>query len=1318
MLTCRPNKPHGHILIILCVFLCCNSHTIRAQEKTAVVHLLEVFRVHTTVNEDPANDDEFRWKLWLNDRFQGCIEVNGDNGYHDRYMNFLTDSRYDVTQPLVFTLETWENDGGSSCVYESSDEAHCGPTNFYLTLADYEPGVIRTFEMSPCRRFTLWIRFSYGVPTPKNVTVLPSGETSICDERPWITVSSDSFINPDYLPNTTFVWQYRSNNTRIWRELGRTIGNPTYSFNNIRDLRFISQQTMTDVEFSVKLIYRTSEGSTTYGEATPASAAIHVGPVAPEVSGEISTYPTCFGKNTGRIDGYVSGLFPSYKYILRNTTPCNPNIPGSCGGDKSGTIDLENGTSGSFSIGDVPKGSYTLLITNPGDNSGVCYNIRDVVIDERPSLQLVVSGVDPVSCYGSSDGTIRLSATGGKLPYGNYSLSNASGGLLSANSTGEFTGLTAGTYIAIITDACNQVDPSTIATVVVPEPVRVNATVTVTSPTCNSPANGAVQVAINQGEGDYVFKILQGAESVVEENASGVNWSAAHLPGGTYTVEIRDAQRLQCDGFTEEIVLSPPENFELTLPNAVKDDVDCYGRNNGSISLNNVDLSGDYKYSLLTSVQTELRVLTTTPTFDNLSADRYTLVMQRAIVGCSDRAEYPAVLEVTQPEQSVITLDKKDISCHGETDGAIIASVAGATPSDQYRWEMQLGNTWASLNHSETTLTNLEAGTYRMHLTNDYNCTATAPEVTVVEPAVLSISSVNTQDVVCFGEKGQIATVLQGGVTPYAYEYTSATGEVVNALSSVALVDKGVYTLRGLDVNGCAVNLATPLTITAPDVPLSMSLLLSDYNGFNISCTGASDGNVTIDANGGNGGRYSGYEYALDKQVFQASAHMANIDAGNHTFFVRDARGCIVHSDVLMTAPASSLQAQLLGKKDVRCAGDIDGFVSIDVQGGIAPYTYTMGTRSQSDGTFSSLPYGDYTILITDRNHCELEYQTSVDVLIPPMDVQLQHTDVACQGGNDGSAQALVTGGMPPLKYMWSGLTAETSMLSALAAGTYEFTVTDQAGCMQQRELIVREPDQLIARASTFSVCPTKINGEIRLLAEGGTPAYQYSLNDGLLYQPEPLFLVPAGTYALRVRDQHHCEVALQAEVTTSTNAVPDPNFIVAMTQHASDTLLIKEISVPKPDSAWWTFDPAINVVNEDRASPLITVSDPGSYDVTMRGFFGGCDYIKTLTLTISPFDPEARVVSKIPVRMIKTLVVTPNSSNGQFDITVELEARQRLTVTVYDMLGVGHYRQRWDKTSGIVTSVDISSTAAAGVYVLQAVTDTDVREIRLVVNK
>jgi hypothetical protein len=261
------------------------------------------------------------------------------------------------------------------------------------------------------------------------------------------------------------------------------------------------------------------------------------------------------------------------------------------------------------------------------------------------------------------------------------------------------------------------------------------------------------------------------------------------------------------------------------------------------------------------------------------------------------------------------------------------------------------------------------------------------------------------------------------------------------------------------------------------------------------------------------------------------------------------------------------------------------------------------------------------------------------------------------------------------------------------------------------------QPQAFSIIANTIPVCAGSETGEIALQVSGGTQGYRYSADDGVSYQDTPRFVVGAGTYTVRVKDIRQCEASAQVDIITRQDN-PKPDFIVATTQQASDTLMVKEISVPRPDHVTWTFDPAITVLNDDAWSPLITVKEPGEYAITMHSSFEGCAYSNTLMLTISPFDPEVRLAKDIPSRVIEELMVTPNPADGHFEVSVKLGVKQRLSVFVYDMLGIIHYKESWNKTHGITTTVNISEGAASGVYVVRAVTDTDVRDAVLIVTK
>ena len=86
------------------------------------------------------------------------------------------------------------------------------------------------------------------------------------------------------------------------------------------------------------------------------------------------------------------------------------------------------------------------------------------------------------------------------------------------------------------------------------------------------------------------------------------------------------------------------------------------------------------------------------------------------------------------------------------------------------------------------------------------------------------------------------------------------------------------------------------------------------------------------------------------------------------------------------------------------CSGGNDGSVELIVSGGNAPY---------STEDLSSLNAGSYTTIVSDANGCE----TSVDFIISEPDalsISTSIIDVSCNGGNDGSVEIIVSGGIAP----------------------------------------------------------------------------------------------------------------------------------------------------------------------------------------------------------------------------------------------------------------------------------------------------------------
>ena len=73
------------------------------------------------------------------------------------------------------------------------------------------------------------------------------------------------------------------------------------------------------------------------------------------------------------------------------------------------------------------------------------------------------------------------------------------------------------------------------------------------------------------------------------------------------------------------------------------------------------------------------------------------------------------------------------------------------------------------------------------------------------------------------------------------------------------------------------------------------------------------------------------------------------------------------------------------------------------------------------------------------------------------LSLELTGQDVSVFRGNDGSAKAVVKGGMPPYSYEWSN--GETGPeIDGLAAGLYSVTVTDDVDSVATGSIRIKQP--------------------------------------------------------------------------------------------------------------------------------------------------------------------------------------------------------------------------------------------------------------------
>ncbi len=1048
-------------------------------------------------------------------------------------------------------------------------------------------------------------------------------------------------------------------------------------------------------------------------------------PPSPNVSNLVVTYtPSCKDTPTGEIrvsgvKGYTGG---TYRYILRegaSAGDCKPNADNTW---TCAAIAAHSFTGDAFTISNVPRGEYTLLIANQGGDAGVCYTPVPIVVPFYEKLAVVASKGNDVTCYGGNDGEIVVTTQHGHPNTLTFNITPALGTLVVNGRNARFTNLPPGTYIITASDNCHT-DVAALQPVTILQAPKLTLTQTgLSHASCNSPANGVFQVSATVTQGTYDAPASGQFEYVLYKNGTPqtpqivriASWSLSALESGNYEVWVRDAAYNACN--IAKLTFTINAAAPIPLPVAVIQNISCPGEANGMVRINNMGGNGKYRYLLYQN--NRLLQNTTDTTLANLAVGNYQLIAQRLDESCAD-AQVPVSITIAIPDPLTIQYTKADIRCFGEKGSITITQIQGGTqPYKEQRWYQKINNTWAYVSGLQPT--SLSAGTYRMEVIDNNNCQAFSDEITILEPTALQITRVSQTDIRCIGESGSISMTATGGTNPLKYEYSIDNGATYQTFTQTTPFAAGAYLVRVVDANGCVKVHPSVVAITAPDLVLDFTYALSNYNGYNISCFGGNNGFVTLTPTGGNGHSYSGYTYALDGGMFQTNSRIEGITAGSHTLSVKDGRGCIVSKSIVFTQTSEVLALKTVRTQNVVCAGDQSGVWEVIATGGVGPFQYSLDTaRSfQSSGTFTNLTAQDYLVTVKDANGCTATLRETILSLYPPILLQALPNAVSCFGGTDGRIDVTVSGGTQPYAFLWQGQNVTTKDIAGLPAGTYTLRVTDGVGCSKDVTATITQPSAPVAlRVQTLPVCVGQTNGKITVNATGGTAPYQYSVDNGSSFQVSPVFAsVGVGTYAVWVKDANGC-TQTTSETIVQRNEKPVPNFLIATRQYAQDTLVIKEVSVPLPDSITWTFDPRAVVIDANASRPKIRFDNAGSYALTMTGHFSGCDYPVTKTLIVSPFDPDAQPTSQLGIRLIEKLDASPNPSNGTFEVKVSLLKKKALVLVVLDVLGTEKYRKTWDKTEGVVETITIDNPTS-GFYILRAISDTDAREIRMIITK
>lgn len=886
----------------------------------------------------------------------------------------------------------------------------------------------------------------------------------------------------------------------------------------------------------------------------------------------------------------------------------------------------------------LAAGVYTVTVM---DAVG-CTNITAVTVASTGGPTATATSV--AATCNNSNGSITITGTG-TAPF-QYSIN---GTTFQVSNT--FTGLAAGTYVALVRDAAGCIGGVSITVANIAGPLITAAT---TPSSCL--VNDGTITATGTGGTPPLEYSLDGITYVPGNTFSG-------LAPGIYTLYVRD--NIGCVK-SISVTVGNAAGLALTISSISSS---C-STVNGVLTVNASGGTAPLQYSLNGVLYQPSNV------FSGLAPGSYTVYVKDAN-GCI--VTRPAIVGSTAgPSLSVTTLNA---TC-GANNGVIRITGSGGVAPLSYSIN---GVTF----QSSGVFINVAPGTYTVTVKDATGCTATQVVTITTSGAGPGISTFTVRAdsaYLCNGDLGKITNPRVNGANCGSCTFSLDFGPFIpNATQLFLNVPVGVHYVTAMDASGCTktiqvnIGIGIPSTATAiatgtscssttgtititgigPNTPYHASItgiggpwitfdptftftglaagtytiILSDDASFDsgppidpggcldtitvivpsiggpsLSVThtqgtcNANNGEITANASGGT----LPYQYSIDGITFQASNIFTGLASGIYMVTVMDDAGCIsVTPDTLNNQANPSLTTTVIGA----ACGLANGTITATGSGGIAPLQYSIdGFNFQPGNIFTGLAAGAYTLYVKDVNGCYRSIPVTVTAIARPQ-VTAYSIAASCNA-TDGIIVATGSSGTTPYQYSINGTVFQSSnTFTALAAGFYTITIKDDRGCLNTTGLSVTNlGGPSIATAATPAVCANP-TGTITVTSTGGTAPLEYS-KDGITFQLSNIFtaLLP-GTYTITVRDANGC-INTRTVLVGNTNG---PQTLTATVFNAACGLNNGTITA----AASGGVAPLQYSINGTtfQAGTLFTAVAAGAYTLTVRDA-NNCT--RTLSVTVA----------------------------------------------------------------------------------------------------
>ena len=669
------------------------------------------------------------------------------------------------------------------------------------------------------------------------------------------------------------------------------------------------------------------------------------------------------------------------------------------GGTSTYTITPSSGSTAGNTITGLGTGVYSYTVTD----QNLCLVTNTVQVTGATGITSSLTAQSNVLCYGNNTASITVQGNGEATGSYNYSLSPLTGTTTtSANSSGNFTGLSQGTYSVLVTGAVSNCISSQNISISQPT-AALSAAVSSNSILCNG-GNATASATISGGTPSYTLNW----------NGTSTTANTHSFTAGTYTINATDING--CVTSTQTLSIAQPTAALSAAINA--NSILCNG---GSAIASATVSGGTPSYTL------NWNGTTTTANTHSFTAGTYT-VNATDINGCVTSTQ---TLSITQPTAALSTaISTNTVLCYG---GSALASatVSGGTPSYTLNWN---GTTTTANTYSFT------AGSYTVNATDINGCATTTQTLSITQPTAALSTAISTNSVLCYGGSALASATVSGGTPSYTLNWNGTT-----TTAATHSFTAGSYTITAIDANGCATTTQT-LTINQP-TQLGAAITNTTANGSCISPNGA----FTVAANGGTP------SYTYISTTSNSNGIFTGQSTGTHSVTISDANACTYTLTTIISGIATPVISTTT-QTNVLCNGQNTGAAVITATNGTLPYTYSWANNASTTNNISNVSQGVYVLTITDNGQCKV---TQTITITEPTALNAITTGITnpCVGQNNGSISIEVNGGTPNYTYSWTNNNSITNSMTDVSEGQYTATITDANGCTYQYPVSLKAED-------------------------------------------------------------------------------------------------------------------------------------------------------------------------------------------------------------------------------------------------------------------